>query len=302
MSSATHPPPSQPAASLPAVPETPTEATPEHVVPLPEDSLASAEPAALASTSIRAPPPARRAVSMTIRTPEHQRSLPDLPANGANTTPLDTSVLQYDPYSIRTPSLARRTSAPPPVRPVPVPGSGQRPVTFAEAPEQWAVHGDILAREYPPGSVGARLKPTLAEALEQRGKSSWQASWTMYSINIAIALQILLGALTTALGASLRGNSIRVSIAVLGSMSTLVASYLARTRGSNEPETSMIREHALSHYIRSVNAFILDHGHDLGHNQRVDEFRGELERLLHASDPNARRSVIFDPEAVVGSE
>ena len=38
------------------------------------------------------------------------------------------------------------------------------------------------------------------------------AKLTTYSINIAIALQVILGALTTALGASLHGNSVRLTI------------------------------------------------------------------------------------------
>ncbi|KAH9029784.1 hypothetical protein EDB83DRAFT_2229783 [Lactarius deliciosus] len=122
------------------------------------------------------------------------------------------------------------------------------------------------------------------------------AKWSMYSINIAIALQVLLGALTTALGASLHGNSIRVSIAVLGSLSTLVASYLARTRGSSEPESSLLREQALSHFIRNLRAFILDKGTQEGHDWAVEKFRKEFERMLNASDPNTKRPPLFDPE------
>ena len=76
---------------------------------------------------------------------------------------------------------------------------------------------------------------------------------------------VALGALMTALGASWHGNSvrltvffsplrpgitthmqIRISVSVLGSLATLVASYLARTRGSSEPGTSLLREQALN--------------------------------------------------------
>ncbi|KAH8990658.1 hypothetical protein EDB86DRAFT_2938602 [Lactarius hatsudake] len=171
---------------------------------------------------------------------------------------------------------------------------------------------------YPPGSVGARLYPTLEEALKVRNSASLHAKWSMYSINIAIALQVLLGALTTALGASLHGNSvrffnvcitgvsipvqIRVSIAVLGSLSTLVASYLARTRGSSEPESSLLREQALSHFIRNLRAFILDKGTQDGDDQAVENFRKEFERMLNASDPNTRRPPLFDPEIKIEDE
>ncbi|KAH9056317.1 hypothetical protein EDB87DRAFT_1261251 [Lactarius vividus] len=149
---------------------------------------------------------------------------------------------------------------------------------------------------YPLGSVGARLNPTLVEASKVRNSASLQAKWTIYSINIAIALQVLLGALTTALGASLHGNSIRITIAILGSLSTLVASYLARTRGTSEPESSLLRERALDHFIRNLRAFVLDHGMEEGHDQAVENFRKEFERLLNASDPNAKRPPLFNPE------
>jgi hypothetical protein len=145
------------------------------------------------------------------------------------------------------------------------------------------------------------------------------AKWTAYSINIAIALQVLLGALTTALAASLRGNSVRptvffsavttgimthmqihISIAVLGSLATLVASYLARTRGSSEPETSLLREHTFDNFIRRLRSFILDTGMEDGHDHVVENFRNELERLLNPSDPNAKKNrLIFDPKVKI---
>ena len=183
--------------------------------------------------------------------------------------------------------------------------------------------------------MGARLDPTLKEAVKVRDGAKLHGTWRChdptthffiplvcpakliaYSINIAIALQIILGALTTALGASLHGNSVRltisvnvwttgmmthaqigISIAVLGSLATLVASYLARTRGSSEPETSLLREQALDHFIRRLRSFILDAGMQEGHDQVVENFRNELERLLNPSDPNAKKNrLIFDPK------
>ena len=145
------------------------------------------------------------------------------------------------------------------------------------------------------------------------------AKWSAYSINIAIALQVILGALTTALGASLSGDSVRltvflsaltagimthmqtrISIAVLGSLATLVASYLARTRGSSEPETSLLREQALNNFIRRLESFVLDAGLQDGHDHVVENFRNELERLLNPSDPNAKKNrLIFDPKVKI---
>ncbi|KAF8258639.1 hypothetical protein EI94DRAFT_1707802 [Lactarius quietus] len=157
-----------------------------------------------------------------------------------------------------------------------------------------------LSSAYPLGSVGARLEPTLKEALRVRDGATWQAKWTAYSINIAIALQVVLGALTTALGASLRGSSISISIAVLGSLATLVASYLARTRGSSEPETSLLRKQALNNFIRRLRSFILDTGLQDGHDQVVENFRNELERLLNPSDPNAKKNpLLFEPKVEI---
>lgn len=46
-----------------------------------------------------------------------------------------------------------------------------------------------------------------------------------------------------------------------GGISTLTASYLARARGSNEPELSITRVKDLEQFIRECEAFILDHGH-----------------------------------------
>ncbi|KAI0247244.1 hypothetical protein BJV78DRAFT_1133604 [Lactifluus subvellereus] len=92
----------------------------------------------------------------------------------------------------------------------------------------------------------------------------YTAKWTGWAINIAIGLQVFLGSLATAIGAALSGKNSSVAISTLGGMSKLVASYLARVRGSNEPEFSLLRAKALSHFLREVNAFILDHGHEVG--------------------------------------
>ncbi|KAJ6571750.1 hypothetical protein B0H19DRAFT_1130999 [Mycena capillaripes] len=47
---------------------------------------------------------------------------------------------------------------------------------------------------------------------------------------------------------------------ILGGFSTISAWYLARARGSNEPELSIT--HDLDHwYFRECEVFTLDHGH-----------------------------------------
>lgn len=47
---------------------------------------------------------------------------------------------------------------------------------------------------------------------------------------------------------------------MLGGISTTLASYLAKVRGSGEPENSTLRARELSTFIREVNAFKMDHG------------------------------------------
>ena len=60
----------------------------------------------------------------------------------------------------------------------------------------------------------------------------------------------------------------------LGGFSTLVASFLARAQGSNEPELSITRVKDLEQFIRECQAFKMDYGHVLG-----DKYDDELNRL-----------------------
>jgi hypothetical protein len=93
---------------------------------------------------------------------------------------------------------------------------------------------------------------------------------------------------------------IRVSIAALGGLATLVASYLAQTRGSSEPETSLLREQTLDNFVRRLKTFILDAGLQDGHDHVVENFRDELERLLNPSNPNAKKNrLIFEPKVKI---
>ncbi|KAH9974919.1 hypothetical protein BGW80DRAFT_1169812, partial [Lactifluus volemus] len=139
-------------------------------------------------------------------------------------------------------------------------------------------------------TLAERLKPTLDAAIAEKNKSEYRAKWTNMAINVAIGLQVFLGALTTALGAALTGKSTSVAISVLGGASTLVASYLARTRGSNEPEFSMHRTHALEHFVREVEGFTLDYGNEVGHqwDDKVNGFRLGFEDILWESPRESR--------------
>jgi hypothetical protein len=65
-------------------------------------------------------------------------------------------------------------------------------------------------------------------------------------------------------------------------MTTLVASYLAKARGSNEPELSIIRVKGLDQFIRELEAFKLDFGHlnNHVHDDKLTSFRNKFEELL----------------------
>ena len=68
----------------------------------------------------------------------------------------------------------------------------------------------------------------------------------------------------------------------IGALATLVASYLARARGSNEPEVSLTRAKNLDQFIRECRAFQMDHGHVTGNQFDEDliGFRHRFEELL----------------------
>lgn len=65
--------------------------------------------------------------------------------------------------------------------------------------------------------------------------------------------------------------------------STVVASYIARMRGTNEPQLSMTRVNDLDHFLRDCKAFNMDHGNEYGtpqNEKRLDELRKIFEELL----------------------
>jgi len=132
-------------------------------------------------------------------------------------------------------------------------------------------------------TVGERLQPTLAVAMEERDKYARKARMTGYALNAAIGLQVLLGSLTTGLSAvATSGRSAAVQTTILGGLSTMVASYLARSRGSNEPELSITRTKDLEQFIRECDAFKMDHGHVVGDefDRELENFRRRFEELL----------------------
>ncbi|KAM6490747.1 hypothetical protein JOM56_014090, partial [Amanita muscaria] len=67
-----------------------------------------------------------------------------------------------------------------------------------------------------------------------------------------------------------------------GILSTLSGSYLGHVRATEEPEKSIMRMHKLEAFIRKLDAFILDYGHDTTNKYKteIDEYRHEFELIL----------------------
>ncbi|KAJ6589040.1 hypothetical protein B0H19DRAFT_1102653 [Mycena capillaripes] len=154
-------------------------------------------------------------------------------------------------------------------------------------------------REPRPKTIQERIDPTLTTAKVERDKYELKAKMTGYALNIAIGLQVVLGSLTTGLSAALSGRQISIVISILGGFSTIVASYLARARGSNEPELSITRCKDLARsllspvprssyipsqeqYIRECEVFKMDYGHLTGneHDAKLNQLRTRFEELL----------------------
>ncbi|KAF8476286.1 hypothetical protein DFH94DRAFT_804292 [Russula ochroleuca] len=119
--------------------------------------------------------------------------------------------------------------------------------------------------------LGERLEPTTNAAKDDILKATKQG-WAQ---NIALFLQILICALTTALGAALSDNKIPVAVSILGGASILIASFLVCAKSSNEPQTSLFRAQALNHFLPEIEAFELNYGHEIGDKfyDRIHGFR-----------------------------
>ncbi|KAJ7673465.1 hypothetical protein B0H17DRAFT_1083090 [Mycena rosella] len=210
-------------------------------------------------------------------------SLDEAPPDDAHTRPL------------RDASLPRLPAEAAILHPPGVPGPASHPDTrnfsrpslLRDNPQRrrsevdWIVPVDPK-REPRPKTLQERIWPTLETAIAERSKYELKARMTGYALNIAIGLQVVLGALTTGLSAVTTGRQTSVVTSILGGFSTIVASYLARARGSNEPELSIARSKDLDQYIRECETFVLDFGHITGdeHDARLNVLRHRFEDLL----------------------
>lgn len=74
--------------------------------------------------------------------------------------------------------------------------------------------------------------------------------------------------------------------AILGGISTIVASYVARVRGSGDPEKSRLRARDLDQFIREAELFEMDYGFAKGdeYKEELMSFRTRLEEILGNGD------------------
>ncbi|KAI0081339.1 hypothetical protein K474DRAFT_1768778 [Panus rudis PR-1116 ss-1] len=140
-----------------------------------------------------------------------------------------------------------------------------------------------------------RLAVTMKHANDELIVYRKKASRATRSVNVAIGAQILFGALTTGISAATTGRQSSIATSILGGLSTLAASYLAKARGSGEPESSKTRSRELQHFLRDAEAFLLDHGDATDHqfDEQIADFRRRFEEIL-GNDPKYR--VLADPD------
>ncbi|KAH6913537.1 hypothetical protein BKA70DRAFT_725242 [Coprinopsis sp. MPI-PUGE-AT-0042] len=149
--------------------------------------------------------------------------------------------------------------------------------------EKAGLAASVAATSGRPKTVAERLAPTLETARAQRDRYAAKAKRTGRILSTAIGAQVLLGSLTTGLSAlGAVKNNTALATTVLGALTTVVASYLARTRGSNEPELSITRVKDLEKFIRELEAYILDFGQYIGdeHDVKIAAFRTSFEEIL----------------------
>ncbi|KAG6336430.1 hypothetical protein ID866_2673, partial [Astraeus odoratus] len=84
-----------------------------------------------------------------------------------------------------------------------------------------------------------------------------------------------------------------------GGVSTLVASYLARARGTNEPELSISRVKDLDHFLRDCRAIQTDYGRCVansknGLEKKVEDIRHRFEELLgNSSGCESENTILY---------
>jgi len=132
-------------------------------------------------------------------------------------------------------------------------------------------------------TVQRRLQPTIEVAKKRMEECHSKSKLVGATLNSAIGLQIVIGALITGLAVVTTGHGTSIMTAILGAFTTILSAFLARMRGTGEPERSKSSAKGFERFIRTCEAYILDFGEESGrepqHFQKVNEFRQEFEDL-----------------------
>ncbi|KAG6877496.1 hypothetical protein C0993_006598, partial [Termitomyces sp. T159_Od127] len=204
-------------------------------------------------------------------------------SEGAQSQVLSNNRAMLDRPSSSNPGhvIAEELRVPPQARTVAIGSDGP-----ASTPLDWIVPVDDKCHVNRTITVSERLGPTLSKAKTERNIFSAKAKMAGWTLNVAIFLQVLLGSLTTGVAAG-NGKEVfftqaAIGTTILGALSTIVASFLARARGSGEPELSVTRVKDLEQFIREVDSFLLDHGNSTSndHDEQLHKFRMRFEELL----------------------
>ncbi|KAI0776917.1 hypothetical protein BD413DRAFT_469016 [Trametes elegans] len=223
--------------------------TPTTSIRRPERTLSTARPIRTRSITLAEPPLASN------------NGLPDeLDPEGLTSRP---SIIDHVVPSLSTAQIAALTN-----------GNGNRRRSLALSQAATLAAGEK--------TVEQRLQPTLDAAIAERDKAALKAKAHSWALNCAIGAQVVLGALTTGVAAATTGRQTSIATSILGGMSTLAASYLAKARGSGEPEISSIRCRDLEGFIRDCQAFMLDKGFMVGteYDSIVDRYRRRFEEIM----------------------
>ncbi|KAG6334814.1 hypothetical protein ID866_4266 [Astraeus odoratus] len=280
----------------PPLPPTPPPPPPASASPSPGPELETRGPAAGSSEAAGTVTPAQERIQ--IASPE-QSQAGHIGGGGSEKNLLDSvdgvSAATHTPAGVRTNPFelgVESSSIPPPPPPRSKDGHRRMSRRVSMHPGNNSDLDYIIPVDHRQHrkTCSERIDPTIKAAEVELRKSQQKAMWTGYALNGAIGLQVLLGALTTAVAAALQtGRQAQISTSILGGASTLVASYLAKSRSSNEPQDSIVRSKVLEYFLRDCEAFRMDHGHEYGTeenglNKRIYELRQRFEELIGNSD------------------
>ncbi|EJD45119.1 hypothetical protein AURDEDRAFT_114195 [Auricularia subglabra TFB-10046 SS5] len=186
--------------------------------------------------------------------------------------PQPSTAPSYQPS--RHPSAVYRDQGPYPQAPL------SRPPTMRRTSQvDWIV--PTRPEERNRDTVSRRLQPTIDIAKKRHFALSAKAKLFGRSLNAAIGLQIVVGALITGLAAVTTGRQTSIMTSVLGAFSTIIGSFLARMRGTSEPDLSKSRAKGYERFLRACEAFLVDFGDDAAreHIDKINAFRQEFEEL-----------------------